>query len=445
MDTNTPQHPPPSQPQPPPPPPQPIPSLKEKVIIVGGGFGGINAAKRLKKGDFDILLIDKSNHHLFQPLLYQVATAALSPGNIAMPIREILRDQENTTVIMGEVERIDKKNKQIHLKHGDSYTYDYLILAPGARHSYFGHDEWEAYAPGLKSLSDAVDIREHLLLSFEKAEISHSPEEIKKLLRFVVIGGGPTGVEMAGSIAEIALKTLFKNFRNIKPEHSEIILIEGGKRVLQSYPEDLSKIAKKDLEAYGIKVLTDSIVTNITKQGVYIGDTFIPTANVIWAAGNQASAMLKMLETPVDRSGRVIVDTDLSVPGNPEIFVIGDAALKFNSKNEPLPGIAPVAIQEGVYVANILLKKTKFEDRLPFIYHDKGTMATIGKAKAVAVIGKLKFSGLLAWLTWCFIHIFYLISFPNRLIVMTQWFFWYISGARHARLIKKSIYEDDKK
>lgn len=416
---------------------------KPKVIIIGGGFGGINAAKALRRSEVDVLLIDKANHHLFQPLLYQVATAALSPGNIAMPIREILCNQDNTTVIMGEVTTIDKVNKKVILANGDTFPFDYLIVAPGARHSYFGHDEWEPFAPGLKSLSDAIQIRENVLLAFERAERSHSPEEVEKLLRFVIIGGGPTGIEMAGAVAEIAHKTLFKNFRKIKPDHSEILLFEGAPRILRAYPESLSEIAQRNLEEMGVKITTHTHVTNITKDGVYIGDEFLPTTNVIWAAGNQAAPVLKTLDVPLDRGGRAIVGKDLTVEDHPEIFVIGDAASAKDSKDQSLPGIAPVAIQQGIYAAKVIDQKMPQREREAFVYFDKGTMATIGRAKAVATIGKYEFSGLLAWLSWCFIHIFYLISFPNRIIVMIQWFFWYLTGERYVRLIKRPIFEDE--
>lgn len=414
---------------------------RKKVIIVGGGFGGINAAKAFHKEDFDILLIDKTNHHLFQPLLYQVAGAVLSPGDIASPIREILDRHKNTTVIMGEVTSIDKKQKNVVLANGDVYPFDYLILAPGARHSYFGHDEWEAFAPGLKNLNDAINIRENILLAFERAERCDDPAEVQKYLRFVIIGGGPTGVEMAGAIAEIAHKALFRNFRRIKPEHSEIYVIEGTDRLLQVYPEELSKKAQGYLEKLGVIIQTHTKVTNITKDGVYIGDQFLEANNVIWAAGNQAPPMLKTLDVPLDRAGRVIVNFDMSIPDHPEIFAIGDAASATDKEGNPLPGIAPVAIQQGHYVANVIKKNITQEKRPPFHYFDKGSLATVGKAKAVGVVGKKKLSGLLAWLAWSFIHIFYLISFANRFMVMTRWFFLYLTGSRHVRLIKKPIFD----
>ena len=410
-----------------------------KVVIIGGGFGGLNAAKTLRHAKLDILLIDKTNHHLFQPLLYQVATAALSPGEIGIPIREILRNQENTSVIMGDVINIDKNAKNITLGNGDRIAYDYLVIAIGARHSYFGNDQWEPFAPGLKTIKDALKIREQVLISFEKAERLDQISEAEKYLNFVVIGGGPTGVEMAGAIAEIAHKTMFKNFRKIRPERSKIYLVEALPNILTAYPESLGRHAEKDLEKMGVKVLTGKKVTSITEEGVQIEDQFIPCKNVIWAAGNQVSSLLKTLDVPLDRAGRVIVEPDLSIPGNPEIFVIGDAALAKDKNDKPLPGIAPTAIQQGHYVAKLLRKEIPKEKRRPFKYLDKGSMATIGTKKAIVVMGKLKLTGFIAWLTWCFIHIVYLIGFRNRFGVMVEWFYCLMTGQRGVRLIYRSI------
>ena len=413
-----------------------------KVVIVGGGFGGITAAKALKEQDLEILVIDKTNHHLFQPLLYQVATAALSSGTIAAPIREILRNQPSASVIMGDVRLVDKEKQEVILANGEKYHYDFLIIATGASHSYFGHKEWERFAPGLKTLEDAVRIREHILLAYEKAERCDSISEAEKYMRFVIIGGGPTGVEMAGAIAEIARQSLFRNFRKIKPELSKIYLIEGLAQVLPAYPPRLGAIAKRDLEKIGVKVLLNTKVTNITEEGVYIGDKFIATPNIIWAAGNVASPLMKSLDVPLDRQGRAFVLPDLSIPGFPNLFVIGDAAATADPKLGILPGIAPVAIQQGNYVAKIISKNISQQERKAFKYFDKGSMATIGKAKAVAMVGNLKFSGFLAWLAWCFIHILYLISFRNRMIVMMQWSFWYVTGKRNVRLIMQSVDEE---
>jgi len=412
---------------------------KPKVIIIGGGFGGLNAAISLRKADIDILVIDKTNHHVFQPLLYQVASAALSPANIASPIREILRHQKNTSVMMANIVSIDKDKRTVIAQNGDHFDYHYLIIAVGSAHAYFGHPEWEAFAPSLKTLQDAIKIREHVLMAFEMAERCEDNAQAAKFLRFVIIGGGPTGVEMAGAVAEIAKKSMFKNFRKIKPEQSEIYLIEGQSHILPTYPERLTLIAKNDLQKMGVNVINDKLVTDVNSNGVKVGDIFLETANIIWAAGNQASPLLETLNIPLDRQGRAILGKDLSIPGYPEVFVIGDAACAMDQQGKMLPGIAPVAIQEGRYVARLIKEQVPFEKRRPFRYFDKGMMATIGKAKAVAVFGKLQFSGYFAWMTWCFVHILYLISFRNRAIVMLQWCFWYMTGKRNVRLITRSI------
>jgi len=410
-----------------------------RVVIVGGGFGGLNVAKSLKKANCELLIIDKTNHHLFQPLLYQVASAALSPSEIAIPIREILRKQENTTVIMGEVCRVDKEKKHISLANGETVPFDYLVLAVGARHSYFGKDEWEPFAPGLKTVQDALKIRENILISFEKAERLDNPEETAKYLNFVIIGGGPTGVEMAGAIAEIAHKTLFKDFRHIKPQKSKIYLIEAAPYILPMYPQKLSRKAKLALEKLGVQVIENKKVTMVSADGVMVEETFYPCKNVVWAAGNQASPLLQTVGVPLDRQGRVLVGPDLTIPGSPEIFVIGDAACALGKDAKPLPGVAPVAIQEGRYVADLIQKGYPASKRPPFRYFDKGSLATIGKAKAVALIWKMQLSGLIAWLMWCFVHITYLIGFRNQLSVMLEWSFVLFTGQRGARLIYRSI------
>jgi NADH:ubiquinone reductase (H+-translocating) len=412
---------------------------RPQVIVVGGGFGGLNIAKSLKKADVDLLLIDKTNHHLFQPLLYQVATAALSPGDIAMPIRDILRKQENTTVLMGDVEAVDKEKKEIILGSKERFSYDYLVLAVGARHSYFGNNSWENFAPGLKTIDNALDIRQEILLTFERAERLFGQEDVSKFLNFVIIGGGPTGVEMAGAIAEIAYKTMFKNFRRIKPEKSKIYLLEAMPFILPAYSQKLSLRAKKDLEELGVNVLVGKKVINVTEEGVQFDNSFIPSKNVIWAAGNQASPLLKTLNVPLDRQGRVIVDKDLSIPDHEEIFVIGDAAHVVGKDGKPLPGIAPPAIQEGRYVAKIIKKGIPKLKRPPFRYFDKGSMATIGTSRAIATIGTFECAGFLAWAAWCFIHIAYLIGFRNRLSVMFQWLWIFTTGKRGVRLIYRSI------
>lgn len=414
-----------------------------KVIIIGGGFGGLNAAKKLKKAPVDILLIDKSNHHLFQPLLYQVATAALSPGDIAIPIREVLAKQANASVLLADIVAINKAEKKVVAANGDAYPYDYLIVAPGASHSYFGHPEWEVAAPGLKTLADALTIREKVLLSYERAERCTDKAEAEKFMRFAIIGAGPTGVEMAGAIAEIAHKSLVNNFRNIKPEQTKIYLIEGLDQVLPSFPKDLAGKGQKALEKLGVNVLLNTRVTEVTDQGVWLGEKFLETPNIIWAAGNQASALLESLDVPLDRNRRVIVNSDLSIPGHPEVFVIGDAACCCDKEGKPLPGIAPVAIQQGRYVAQLIRQQSLVQERQPFVYFDKGMMATIGRAKAVATVGKLKLSGVLAWLAWSFIHVVYLISFASRILVMTEWIFLYFSNRRRIRLITRPISESD--
>ncbi|MEL7431571.1 MAG: NAD(P)/FAD-dependent oxidoreductase [Chlamydiota bacterium] len=410
-----------------------------RVVIIGGGFAGLAAAKRLGGSKLDVWVIDKTNHHLFQPLLYQVATAGLSPADIAAPIREVLRKHQNITVVMGEVINIDKKAQVIHLKNGDDLAFDYLIIAPGTRHSYFNQPDWEKYAPGLKTLKDALTIRERILISFEKAERCDSISEARKYLNFVVVGGGPTGVEMAGAIAEIAYETMIKNFRRINVKNTKIYLIEGAKHVLPFYPEHLSKTAEKYLGKFGVVLLTSKKVTNVTNDGIYIENRFIETKNIIWAAGNQASPLLKSLDIPLDRAGRAFVDQDLSIPDHPNIFVLGDAATLKDKKGNPLPALAPVALQQGRYVAKIVKKKIKKEDRRPFKYFDKGSMATIGKSKAIGLFKGIPFKGLLAWLAWSFIHVVYLIGFRNRLSVLAQWIFAYYSSQRGGRLITKSL------
>lgn len=416
---------------------------KAKVIIIGAGFGGLNAAKALKKAHVNLLMIDKANHHLFQPLLYQVATAALSPGSIASPIREVLSKQANTTVYLADITKIDKDEKTVMAANGDLYHFDYLILAPGASHSYFKHPEWEPLAPGLKNLSDALKIRARILLSYERAERCDDHREAAKFMRFVIVGAGPTGVEMAGAIAEIAHHTLVRNFRHIKPEQTHIHLIEGVGQVLPTFPKELSDKAQKELEKLGVQVHLNTFVTDITPKGVHVKDHFFETPNVIWAAGNEASPLLKTLDTPLDRIGRAIVTEDLTIPNYPEIFVIGDAACCYDKAGKPLPGMAPIAIQQGKYVAKIIKNQIPFEKREPFKYFDKGMMATIGKAKAIAVVGSLKISGFIAWLMWCFLHVLYLITFSNRLFVMIQWVFLYLFNKRHIRLINRAVKEGD--
>ena len=414
---------------------------RKKVVIIGGGFGGLQAALKLRGARVDVTIIDKKNHHLFQPLLYQVASAALSPADIATPLRSIFADIENIRVLMSEVTAVDKTKNEVHTSNGDTYPFDYLILAPGARHSYFGNDQWEPMAPGLKTLRDALHTRENILLSFEKAERLNNTEEAEKYLNFVIIGGGPTGVEMAGAIAEIAHQTMFKNFRNIDPSKSNIYLVEAAPRILPPFFESLSKSATKTLKKMGVKVLTKTLVTNITPDGVETKNGFIPSQNVIWAAGNAASPLLKTLDTELDRSGRAVVGPDLSIPGHSNIFVIGDAAC-FMEGGKPLPAVAPTAMQQGRYVGKLIRRAKKTEKRKPFKYFDKGNLATIGSLKAVGSFGKLKFTGIVAWVAWGFVHILYLIGHRNRYAVILDWYFHYLSGMRGARLIHHSIDEE---
>lgn len=413
-----------------------------KVVILGGGFAGINAAKTLGNSQTDVWLIDKTNHHLFQPLLYQVASAALSPADIAVPIREIVSSYKNITVLMGEVTTIDKEKRVVTMRNGEQTTYEYLIVALGARHSYFGNDAWEKYATGLKTLADALKIREKILMSFEIAERCDSISEAEKYLNFVIVGGGPTGVEMAGAIAEIAHDTMLKNFRRIDPTKTQIYLVEGSPHILPAYPEKLAEKAQKYLEQFKVRVMTHKRVTSITEEGAEVDGKIIPAKNIFWAAGNQASPILKTMDVPLDKQGRVLVGPDLSIPDHPEIFVLGDAASSNDKKGNPLPGLAPVAAQQGRYVANLIRRRIEPDQRLPFRYVDKGTMATIGKTKAVGMFRSFQFSGFIAWLGWCFVHIFFLIGFRNRIFVLMSWLMSYFTPKRGARLVARSLDEE---
>ncbi|MCX8056295.1 MAG: NAD(P)/FAD-dependent oxidoreductase [Ignavibacteria bacterium] len=407
---------------------------RKTVIIIGGGFGGLSAAKKLRNKEVNVILIDKTNHHLFQPLLYQVATAGLSPAYIAFPLRSIFRKSKNVQVILGEVKRIDRKSKKVYL-NGENYSYDFLIVAVGARHHYFGNNEWEKIAPGLKTLQDAINIREKILYAFEKAERTLDPKEQQKYLNFVIVGGGPTGVEMAGAIAEIAKKTLIEDFKKINPSKAKIFLIEALDRILPTYPLDLSIKAKKDLEEMGVNVLLNTRVLDIRNEMVITDKQTIEASTVIWAAGNKANPLIEQLETEVDRMGRAIVTPYLTLKDDENVFVIGDAAAAFDKNGNTLPGVSPVAITQGRYVAKSILKKLKNKPIKPYRYFDKGSLATIGKAKAVADFGWIKFSGFFAWLIWVFVHIFFLIGFKNRFIVLIEWIFAYFTHQKSARLI----------
>jgi NADH dehydrogenase len=412
----------------------------KKVVIIGAGFGGLTAAKQLANKDFDVIIIDKTNHHSFQPLLYQVATAALSPADIATPIRSIFSDYKNVKVLLGEVKSIDRQKKKVFFNESE-IEFDYLIVATGSRHSYFDKYEWEKFAPGLKTINDALKIREKILLSLEAAEKEIDPMKRQKYLNFLIIGGGPTGVELAGAISEIVNKNVILDFRNIDASMTKVYLIEAMSKILSSYPDSLSSHALKDLKKLQVDVILNEKVTEINESGVKTNNRFIESTNVFWAAGNQASPLIKSLATKTDRVGRAIVDDDLSIKEDENIFVIGDAAAVKNDKNEQLPGIAPVAIQQGKYVARVIAKKLIGKTGRKFKYNDKGTMATIGKAKAVGVIKGFKLSGLLAWLAWSFIHILYLIGFRNRLKVMAEWIWYYITNRPGIRLIVKDTEE----
>jgi NADH dehydrogenase len=411
--------------------------MAKHVVIVGGGFGGLTVAKELDSTDFNITIIDKSNHHLFQPLLYQVATAALSPGDIAVPIRSVFTRQKNVNVILGEVTEIDRDQKKVHLAEGDILTFDYLVMATGAKYNYFGNDAWEQHAPGLKSLDDALHIREQILLSLEKAEKIIDPEKRKPNLTFVVIGGGPTGVEMAGSIAEIAKRNMMRDYRNFHQDETRVILVEAAPGILNGYPESLQQSALDTLRTMGVQVKLNAPVEDINDKGVQLKEEFIESPNVIWAAGVSATGLMGTLGAEQDRSGRVKVSADLSLPDYPEIFVIGDAAYVEDDAGKPLPGIAPVALQQGKFLGKLLKNLPKTTERPSFQYFDKGTMATIGRAKAVADIKGLKLSGFVAWLMWGLIHIFFLIGFRNRFRVFAEWMWHYITFKRGVRLIAK--------
>lgn len=416
-------------------PSKPIP----KVCIVGGGFAGLAAAKALAGAPVELTVIDRRNHHVFQPLLYQVATASLSPADISAPIRTVLRGQKNCQVVLAEVTGVDVANRHL-IVPGGHIGYDYLILAAGATHAYFGHDAWATIAPGLKSIEDATHLRRRILLAFETAEYEGSDEARHAALTFGIVGAGPTGVELAGAIKEIAGQTLPKDYRHIDTRTTRVLLFEGGERVLPPFPPGLSARAQHDLERMGVEVRLHALVTNVTPQGIYIGDEFIPVRNVFWAAGVRASPLGESLGVPLDRAGRVVVGPDLTIPSHPEVFIAGDmAAAKSADTGAPVPGVAQGGIQMGRYagrtIANEVAGRSTPARREPFTYRDKGSMAVIGKAKAVVHIGKLQWGGFLAWLLWGGIHITFLIGFRNRLQVLLSWFWSWLLNARDARLI----------
>jgi NADH dehydrogenase len=424
---------------------------RPRVVIVGAGFGGLSAAKALAKANVRVTLVDRRNHHLFQPLLYQVATAGLSPGQIATPIRTVLRRQKNAEVLLGTVTGVDKDKREVILAgdaEGHRINYDYLVIATGARHSYFGHDEWEKFAPGLKSLEDATELRKRILLAFERAELEKDVEARKRLLTFVVIGAGPTGVEMAGAIAELARRALASDFRAIDPRGARVILVEAGPRALSNFPLSLSRYAEKSLTRLGAELMANARVTSVDESGITLqtstGEKRVPSACVIWAAGVAASPVAKWLGLEADRAGHVPVKTDLTIEGHPEIFVIGDCALVKDKDGKPLPGLAPVAKQQGEYVGRLLKAefRSPYEPRLPFRYKDFGALATVGRKAAIADFGSIKLTGFIGWLTWCVAHIYFLIGFRNRFSVALDWTWSYLTFERGARLITGPIDQD---
>ncbi|GMV22130.1 MAG: putative NADH dehydrogenase (NDH) [Acidimicrobiia bacterium] len=410
-----------------------------RVVIIGGGFAGLNAAKAFRGRPFDVIVLDRKNHHVFQPLLYQVAAAALSPSDIASPIRWILRSQDNVRVWLADVTAIDR-SRRVVVVDGDpgEVPYDYLIVAAGVTHAYFGHDEWREHAPGLKTLEDALEIRARVLRAFELAEIETDQAERRRLLTFVVVGGGPTGVELAGALAEISRHALVNDFRSIDPETARVILIEGGAGVLQSYPEPLPAFARRALESLGVAVWTQSAVTGIDDGVVHVGDESIQAGTILWAAGVAASPLGRALGVEVDRAGRVPVTPELSIAGDERVYVVGDLALFTGTDGRPLPGVAQVAMQQGRHAARNIAGQERGEPRAPFVYRFYGNMATIGRNKAIGDFGWLRLKGYPAWLIWLFIHVGQLIGFRNRLSVMLQWAVSYFTYQRAVRLITSS-------
>lgn len=412
---------------------------RPRVLIVGGGFAGLAAAKALAKAPVAVTILDRRNHHVFQPLLYQVATASLSPADISAPIRSVVRDQANCEVALAPVTGVDVANRRVLFEAG-SVGYDYLVLAAGATHAYFGHDEWAPIAPGLKTLEDATELRQRILLAFESAEYEGSDEARRAVLTFGIVGGGPTGVELAGAIKEIAGQTIPRDYKHIDTRTTRVVLFEAGPRILPPFPPELSARAQRDLERMGVEVRLNSAVTRITPDGIYTGEEFVPVRNVFWAAGVKASPLGASLGVPLDRAGRVIVGPDLTIPGHPEVFVTGDmAAATSADTGKPVPGVAQGGMQMGHYAGETIAReaagRSTPDRRRAFSYNDKGTMAVIGQSKAVAQIGRLKFTGFIAWLVWGVIHIAFLIGFRNRLQVLFSWFWNWLLNARDARLI----------
>ena len=410
---------------------------RPRIVIIGGGFGGLYAARALKRDDVEVTVLDRTNHHLFQPLLYQVATATLAPTDITAPIRWLLRKQRHTTVLMTEVERVDVERRVVVTEEPREIPYDYLIVAAGARHSYFSHPEWETIAPGLKSIDDAIRLRQRILSAFERAEMTDDPTERAAWLTFVIVGGGPTGVELAGMLPTIATHSLPRDFRNIAHERARVVLLEGGSKVLATYPDALAEHARLDLTNLGVEVRTGALVTKVERGLVQVGDgETIRSNTVIWAAGNAASPLGKSLGAPTDRVGRVPVEADLSVPGHREVFVIGDMA-SIATKGKPVPGVAPAAMQMGAHAARNIRRDLEQRPRVPFVYRNKGDLATIGRHRAIADFGRLQLSGWIAWWFWLFLHIMYLAGFRNRLSVLIEWAYSYFTYERGARLITR--------
>jgi len=415
-------------------------SSRPHVVIIGGGFGGLTAARTLRRAPVDVTLIDRNNHHTFQPLLYQVATATLNPSDITAPIRHVLRSQRNATVLLAEVERIDVRQRTLTIDEGDGrargITYDYLVVAAGARHAYFGHDAWEADAPGLKTIDDALEIRRRFLLAFERAELTDDADERAAYMTIVVVGGGATGVELAGLIPDV-LRGVRRDFRRIDPSRARIILVEGGPRLLSTFPEEISNRALADLRELGVDVRLDSVVTRIDANRACIGDDCIATRNVFWAAGNAASPLGRFLDAPLDRAGRVQVNADLSVPGYAEVFVVGDLATLTDVRGVRVPWVAPSANQEGKRAAENIRLLIAGKETVKFRYFNKGDLATIGRYRAVADFGSFRVVGWLAWWFWLFVHIMYLVGFRNRVSVLIQWAYSYFTYQRGVRLITR--------
>jgi len=407
---------------------------RPRVVIVGGGFGGLYAARALKRDDVDVLLLDRTNHHLFQPLLYQVATATLAPTDITAPIRWLLRKQRNATVLMEEVGHIDTARRVVLTTDGREHAYDYLIVATGARHAYFAHPEWETLAPGLKSVDDAIELRRRILTAFERAELIEDPEERAAWLTFIVVGGGPTGTELAGMLPTIARHALGRDFRRIDPTSARVILVEGGPKILPSYPDELSEHARRDLTNLGVDVRTGTLVSEIGQHHVVAGGERIHAHTILWAAGNAASPLGRDLHVTLDRAGRVPVAPDLSVPGWRDVFVIGDLAAT-TTNGKPVPGVAPAAMQMGALAAKNIRRDLEQRERVPFRYRNKGDLATIGRYRAIADFGRLRVTGSLAWWFWLFLHILYLAGFRNRISVLVEWAYSYFTYERGARLI----------